>query len=175
LVVNIHPGISVDLDVGFVYTMRHHTVSRSMRCYGWLATMCGPAIVMVRVVRMSVTSEYLRNSARWTYRYYETRIGNLASRCKICHHIRDRKYVPPFWVFPDWHFSHSDRNGPVGIVNVVNGSVGTVTSRHHNGHRGGPVIVTYHNGRHLVGPCQYCVKRGGQSNLGDGRIASTGR
>jgi len=45
---------------------------------------------------------------------------------------------------------HSDRNGPVGLVNVVNGSVGTVTSRHHTGHRGGPAIVTSHNGRYLV-------------------------
>jgi len=33
---------------------------------------------------------------------------------------------------------------PVGLVNVVNGSVGTVTSRHHTGHRGGPAIVTSH-------------------------------
>jgi len=32
--------------------------------------------------------------------------------------------VPEFW-----HFAHSDRNGPVGLVKVVNGSVGTVTSR----------------------------------------------
>jgi len=31
--------------------------------------------------------------------------------------------VPPFWVFPGWHFVHSDRNGPVALVNVVNGSV----------------------------------------------------
>jgi len=45
---------------------------------------------------------------------------------------------------------HSDRNGPVGLVNIVNGSVGTVTSRHHTGHRSRPAIVTSHNGRHLV-------------------------
>jgi len=58
--------------------------------------------------------------------------------------------VPPFWVFPGCHFAHSDRNGPVGLVNVVNGSVGTVTSRHHTGHRGGPAIVTSQHGRYLV-------------------------
>jgi len=33
--------------------------------------------------------------------------------------------VLPFWVFPGWHFAHSERNGAVGLVN---GSVGTVTS-----------------------------------------------
>jgi len=44
--------------------------------------------------------------------------------------------VLPFWVFPGWHFAHSDRNGPVGLVNVVNGSVLTVTRWHHTGHRG---------------------------------------
>jgi len=49
-----------------------------------------------------------------------------------------------------WHFAHSDRNGPVGLVNVVNGSVVTVTSRHQTGHRGGPVIIVSHNGRYLV-------------------------
>jgi len=53
--------------------------------------------------------------------------------------------VQPFWVFTGWHFVHSDRNGPVGLVNVVNGSVGTVISRHHTGHRGGPAIVTSHS------------------------------
>jgi len=29
---------------------------------------------------------------------------------------------------------------PAGLVNVVNGSVGTVTSRHHTGHRAGPIL-----------------------------------
>jgi len=48
--------------------------------------------------------------------------------------------VPPFWVFQGWHFAHSNRNGPVGLVIVVNGSVGTITSRHHTGHRGRPTI-----------------------------------
>jgi len=62
--------------------------------------------------------------------------------------------VPPFWVFPGWHFARSDRNGPVWLVNVVNGSVGTVTSRHHTGHRGEPAIVTSHNVRYLVKPQQ---------------------
>jgi len=62
--------------------------------------------------------------------------------------------VPPFWVFPGWHFAHSDKNGPVGLVNVVNGSVGTVTSQHHTGHRGGPAIVTSCNRRHLVYDCK---------------------
>jgi len=57
---------------------------------------------------------------------------------------------PPFWVFPGWHFTHSDRIGPVGLVNVVNGSVGTVTSWQHTGHRGGPAIVTSHHGRYHV-------------------------
>jgi len=52
--------------------------------------------------------------------------------------------VPPFWVFLGWRFAHSDRNGPVELVNVVNGSVGTVISQHHTGHRGGPAIVTSH-------------------------------
>jgi len=33
--------------------------------------------------------------------------------------------VPPFWVFLGWHFADSDRKGLVGLVN---GSVGTVTS-----------------------------------------------
>jgi len=51
-----------------------------------------------------------------------------------------------------WLFAHSERNGPVGLVNAVNGSVGTVTSRHHTGHHGGPAIVTSHNGRYLVLP-----------------------
>jgi len=37
--------------------------------------------------------------------------------------------VPPFWVLPGWHFAHSDRNGPVGLVNAVNGSLRTVTNR----------------------------------------------
>jgi len=31
--------------------------------------------------------------------------------------------VPPFWVFPGWHFAHSERGGSVSLVNVVNGSV----------------------------------------------------
>jgi len=50
--------------------------------------------------------------------------------------------VPPLWVFPGWHLTHSDRSGSVGLVNVVNGSVGTVTSRHRTGQSGGPAIVT---------------------------------
>jgi len=50
--------------------------------------------------------------------------------------------VLAFWEFQGWHFAHPERNGPFGMVNVVNGSVGTVTSRHHTGHRGGPAIVT---------------------------------
>jgi len=58
--------------------------------------------------------------------------------------------VSPFWVFPGWHFTHSERNGPIGLVNVLNGSVGTVTSRHHTGRRGGPAIVSSHNGRYIV-------------------------
>jgi len=29
--------------------------------------------------------------------------------------------VLPFWVFPGWHFTRSDRHGPVGLVDVVNG------------------------------------------------------
>jgi len=58
--------------------------------------------------------------------------------------------VTPCWVFPGWHFAHSDRNGPVGLVNVVNGSVGTVTGRHHTGQLGGPTVITSHNGRYLV-------------------------
>jgi len=37
-----------------------------------------------------------------------------------------RSTVPPFWVFLGWHFTHSERNGSVGLVNVVIGSVGTV-------------------------------------------------
>jgi len=45
---------------------------------------------------------------------------------------------------------HSHRNWPVVLVNVVNGSVGTVTTRHHTGHRGGPAIIASHNGRYLV-------------------------
>jgi len=61
-----------------------------------------------------------------------------------------RSTVLPFWVFSGWHLAHSDRNGPVGLVNVVNGSVGTVTSRHHTGHRGGPASVTSHNRRYIV-------------------------
>jgi len=56
-------------------------------------------------------------------------------------------------VFPSWHFAHSDRNGPLGLVNVVNGSEGTVTSWHHTGHRAGPAIVTSYNGRYLVFFC----------------------
>jgi len=63
--------------------------------------------------------------------------------------------VPPFWVFQGWHSARSDRNGPGGLVSVVNGSVGTVTSRHHTGHSGGPAIVTSHNGRYLV--YAYCT------------------
>jgi len=46
--------------------------------------------------------------------------------------------------FPCWHFAHLDRNGPVGLVNVLNGSVGIVTSWQHTGHRGGLAIVTLH-------------------------------
>jgi len=46
-------------------------------------------------------------------------------------------------MFSGWHFAHSDRNRPVGFVTVVHGSV---TSQH----RGGPAIVTSHNGRYLV-------------------------
>jgi len=58
------------------------------------------------------------------------------SEVRFCH----------FGVFPGWHFAHSDRNGPAGLVNVVNSSVGTVTSRHHTGYRGDPAIVTSHDG-----------------------------
>jgi len=58
--------------------------------------------------------------------------------------------VFPFWVIQGRHFAHSHRNRPVGLVNVVNGSVGTVSSRHHTGHRGKPAIVMSHNGRYLV-------------------------
>jgi len=49
--------------------------------------------------------------------------------------------VLPFWVFTGWHFTHSDRNGPVGLVNVVRGAV---TSRHHTGHRGRTAIIMSH-------------------------------
>jgi len=52
--------------------------------------------------------------------------------------------VSPFWVFWGWHFAHSDRNGLVGLVNVVNGSVGTITSRHHTGHFDGQYLVIEH-------------------------------
>jgi len=62
----------------------------------------------------------------------------------------DLSTVPPFCMFQDWRFAHSDRYGPVGLVNVVNGSVGTVTSRHYTWHRGGPAIVTSHSERYLV-------------------------
>jgi len=62
--------------------------------------------------------------------------------------------VVPFWMFPGWRFTRSDRNGPVGLVNVANGSVGTVTSRHHTRHR----IVISHNGRYLLLVMVSCVK-----------------
>jgi len=75
-------------------------------------------------------------------------MGTWASRFRIRFAIGST--VLPFWVLLGWHFVHSDRNGPVWLVNVVNGSVETVTSRHHTGHRGGPAIVTSHNGRYLV-------------------------
>jgi len=45
---------------------------------------------------------------------------------------------------------HSDSNGPVGLVNVVNGSAATVTSRHHTGHHFGSAAVVSHNGQSLV-------------------------
>jgi len=56
------------------------------------------------------------------------------------------------YAIPGWHFTHSDRNGPVGLVN---GSVRTVTSRHHTGHHGGPAIITSHNRGYLVLPTQW--------------------
>jgi len=37
--------------------------------------------------------------------------------------------VPPFWMFPGRHFAHSDRNGLVRLVNIANGSVGTVAGQ----------------------------------------------
>jgi len=55
-----------------------------------------------------------------------------------------RSTVPPFWVFLDSYFAHSDRNRPVGLVNVVNGSVETVALRRALWQ---PVIVTSSNGR----------------------------
>jgi len=102
----------------------------------WTATMWGQAVVIVRVVSLSVRREYLRN-----YGYYETRIGTWASRFRICHQMRDRKYGSAI-LGVSGLTAHSDRNGLVGLVNVMNGSVGTVTSRHHTyGHRDGPAIV----------------------------------
>jgi len=61
--------------------------------------------------------------------------------------------VVPFWAFLGWHFAQSVRNGLVRLVNVVNGSVGTVASRNRIGHRGRPAVVTSHNGRYLVSEC----------------------
>jgi len=46
---------------------------------------------------------------------------------------RSKVRFQPFWVLLGFHFAHSDRNGPVGLANVVNGSVETVTSQHHTG------------------------------------------
>jgi len=109
--------------------------------------MWGPAIVMVCVVRPSVCLSHANISETKRDRHvvtrkleYETELPDSESAIGST--------VPPFWVFLRRHFDHADRNGPVGLVN---GSVGTVTSRHHTGHRGGPAaIVTSHNGRYLV-------------------------
>jgi len=65
----------------------------------------------------------------------------------ICHQIRNWKYGSVISNVSGLALRHSDRNGPAGLVN---GSVGTVTSRHHIGHHGGPAIVTSQNGRYLV-------------------------
>jgi len=73
----------------------------------------------------------------------EQKLGLLDSEAAIRFVIGST--VPPFWALSGWHFAHSDRNGLVGLVNVMNGSVGTVASRHHTGHRGEPAIVTSHN------------------------------
>jgi len=108
-------------------------------------TIWGPAIVMVRVVRLSVVL-YVCHT-RMCPKLSEIDIWLLGnSNRKLGFPIQN----PTFWVFPGWHFAHSDRNRSVGLVNVVTGSVETVTSRHHTGHRGGPAIVTSHHGRYLI-------------------------
>jgi len=58
-------------------------------------------------------------------------------------------------------------------VSVVNGSVGTVTSRHHTRHCGGPAIVTSHHGRYLVFCLLFCCVRYGGPGLG-GPVGSMG-
>jgi len=116
--------------------------------FSWPATMWRPAIVMVRVVRLSVChtriSPKLSEIDIWL-------LGNsnrkLIPDSESAIRFAIGSTVLPFWVFPGWQTA---RNGSVGLVNVVYGSVGTVTSRHHTGHRGGPAIVTSHNGRNLV-------------------------
>jgi len=94
----------------------------------------GPAIVMVRIVCLSHAniSETKRNRRHMVTRKrkWETGLPNLESAIRFAIEYT----VSPFWVFLGWHFVNSYRNGPVWLVNVVNISVGTVTSRHHTWH-----------------------------------------
>jgi len=97
--------------------------------------MWGPAVVIVHVVHLSVCH------TRMSPKLSETNLCLLGnSNRKPGFPIQNS----PFWVFPGWRFAHSDRNGPVELVNVVNGSVGPVTSWHHTGHCGRLAIVTFH-------------------------------
>jgi len=131
-----------------VRTLAHRSCPRVR----WPTTVRCPAIVMVHVVRLS--RAHISETKRVKHMVskelkQESRLPDLESAIGFV----IRSMVLPFWVFPGWDFAHSDRNWPFGLVNVVNGSVGTVTSRHHTGHRGGPAIVTSHIGWYLVLLC----------------------
>jgi len=94
----------------------------------WPATMWGPAIAMVRVVRLSVGLCHTRISPKLSEidqrLLQETRIENRASRFRICHQIRDRKYGSAILYVPCRHFVCCDRN-----------AWGTRCSEWRNGHR----------------------------------------
>jgi len=99
----------------------------------WPTTMWGPAKVMVRIFRLSVSlsRSNISETARWTDGYYETRLETWVSRFRICHQIRDRKYgsailgvsglaLRPFrqkWVgwpreFSEWISGNSHQSAP---------------------------------------------------------------
>jgi len=87
--------------------------------------MWGPAIEMVRVVRLSVNLSHAnisetKRDGHMVTRKFEWETGLPDSESAIRFAIGLFRHFGCFWVGTS---PFSDKNGPVGLVNVVNGSV----------------------------------------------------
>jgi len=80
--------------------------------------MSGPPIVMVCIVYLSIRPSLCLSHAnisetkRDRKLIQETGLSDSESAIRFI----VGSMVPPFGVFPGWHFAHSDRNGPVGLA-----------------------------------------------------------